>query len=112
MNVNRIYVAKIYVTTAMKVEGDQCHMEGTFLKNALVYHDGYGNYIDLVSEENYDYGIMHTFPGEMYIYVKGGLRPICDVLDVSFKKEDMPKKKILRNINKAILLKKKKEDDK
>lgn len=112
MNVNRIYIAKIYVTTAMNVEGYQYHMEGRFLKNALVYHDEYGYYIDLVSEEKYDYGLTHTFPGEMYIYAKDVLRPIRDVLDISFKKEDMPKKKILRNINKAILLKKKKEEDK
>ena len=95
MNVNRLYIVKIYVNFIDQIENDLTwYKEGRYIKQALVYHDDERDYIDLISGEHY----------------KLGLVPINEVLDISFKKQDMTKKKILKSINKAMLLRKKEED--
>jgi len=108
MNVNRLYEVQINIVFD-EIPGE--FREGRFLKNTIVYHDDNGQYIDLISGEIYKLGIGDADLGDMYIYLKKGLIPITNVCDVSFKKMDMPKKKILRKLANAKLLNKK-EDDK
>ena len=111
MNVNRVYAATIYVNIQCQNNGKYTTRQGKYLKMSLVYHDEYNDYIDLISGEKYELGLEDTYPGDMYIYLKHGLKPVNEVYNISFKKQDMPKKKILKSISNAILLNKK-EDDK
>ena len=116
MNVNRLYVAQINIVFE-EIPGPirgiirEVEVKGKFIKNAIVYHDDNGRYIDLISGEKYKLGIGDTNLGDMYIYIKEGLIPITKVYDISFKKMDMPAKKILKRICKAKLLNEK-EDNK
>ena len=107
VNVNRVYIAKIFIN----IKRTLYEKEGKYLKKTIVYHNDFNRYVDLISGEEYKLGLEYTYPGDMYIYLKDGLIPVANVLDVSFKKKNMPKKKILKNINKVILLNEK-EDDK
>ena len=111
VNVNRVYVATIYVNIEYQINGRYTNRQGKYLKMSLVYHDEYNNYIYLISGEEYELGICDTYPGDMYINLKHGLKPINEVYNVSFKKHDMPKRKILKSISNAVLLNEK-EDDK
>lgn len=112
MNVNRLYVAQIYVNYECKLESDLLfYRRGKYLKNALVYHDDYHDYIDMISGEKYKLGIEGTDLGDMYINLQNGLRPVNEVFDVQFKRTNMGKRRILKNLCNSKLLNKK-EDDK
>ena len=65
----------------------------------------------MISDEEYKLKLQDTYLGEMYIYLKNGMIPITEAFDITFKKMDMPKRRILKKINGAKLLSKK-EDDK
>lgn len=112
MNVNRLYVAQIYVNCHYQILDDlTIDRKGIFVKNAVVYHDGFNKYIDLVSGEKYKLGIYDTSLGNMYISLNNGLIPISKVYDVNFDRCNMSKKKIVKKLAKSKLLNKK-EDDK
>ena len=53
MNVNRLYVAFIYINCFERyLLWNELNLKGKFLKNTIVYHDERNNYIDLISGEN------------------------------------------------------------
>jgi len=105
MNVNRLYVASIYINFFDEaLPENKTNVKGMFLKKAIVYHDDWNNYIDLISGEKYKLGIDNTFLGDMYIYLKDGLIPIDRYYDISFDKDEMPKKKIVKKLSNANLL--------
>lgn len=112
VNVNRLYVAQIYVNYYYKVLDDlTIDRKGMFVKNAVVYYDKFNRYIDLVSGEKYKLGIYDTYLGNMYICLNDGLIPISRIYDVNFDRCNMSKKKIVKILAKSKLLNKK-EDDK
>lgn len=112
MNVNRLYVAQIYVNYHYEILKDlTIERKGKFVKNAVVYHDEYNRYIDLISGEKYKLEINDTYLGNMYICLNNGLIPIDRVFDVNFDRCNMSRKKIVKNLSKSKLLNKK-EDDK
>lgn len=121
MNVNRLYVALIYVCTSSELDpkslkyGLRYYAEewkGKFCKPAIVYHSEDNCYIDLITKEKYKLGLGDVCNvGEMYINLKAGLKPLYKVVDVDFKKDNMSKRRIIRTLSKSKLLNKK-EDDK
>ena len=125
MNVNRLYVAQIYVCTKAELDlesfGSKYGLpycikkwEGKFCKPAIVYHSEDNHYIDLGTGEKYKLGfddINDVGVGEMYINLKSGLRPLYEVFDVKFKYNNMRKKRIIKTLCKSKLLNEK-EDDK
>lgn len=112
VNVNRLYVAQIYVNYYYKVLDDlTIDRKGMFVKNAVVYYDKFNRYIDLVSGEKYKLGIYDTYLGNMYIRLNDGLIPISRIYDITFENENMSRKRIVRTLSNSKLLNKK-EDDK
>ena len=112
VNINRLYVAQIYVNYHYKILDDlTIDRKGKFVKNAVVYHDEFNRYIDLISGESYKLGIYDTYLGNMYIYLDNGLIPINRIYDVKFDRCNMSRKRIIRTLSKSKLLNKK-EDDK
>lgn len=105
MNVNRLYAANIYVNCEYTYLSEgELSLKGRFIKKSIIYHDDYNNYIDLISGEKYKLGIDDTFLGDMYINLKEGLIPIDEYYGISFDKEEMPKKKIIKKLSNANLL--------
>ena len=122
MNINRLYVAQIYVCTSSEVV-DTCinnafyfyietEYKGKFCKNTIVYRSGSGCYIDLFSKERYKVGLEHVSKvGQMYINFHEGLKPLSDCYDVNFDKNNISRKGIVRTLSRNKLLNVK-EDDK
>ena len=123
MNVNRLYVASIYVCTKSELAPKSFSLEyglpycvkewkGKFCKPAIVYHSKDNCYIDLSTKEKYKLGLEDVCNvGDMYINLKAGLKPLYEVFDVKFEKNNMSKKRIIRTLSRSKLLNKK-EDDK
>jgi hypothetical protein len=122
MNVNRLYVAIIYVCTKKEIDPKSFCLEyglphyvnewkGRFCKPAIVYHVKDNCYIDIETKEKYKLGLEDECNvGDMYINLKSGLKPLYTVFDVEFKKNNMSKKRIIRTLSRSKLLNKKEED--
>ena len=119
MNVNRLYIAQIYVCSNVEIGNTDFFLgiverefTGIFCKNTIVYHTKNNNYVDLFSNEKYILGFEKVSKiGQMYINLKYGFKPLNQFFDVDFKKENMSRKRIIRTLSKSKLLDKK-EDDK
>ena len=111
MNVNRLYTANIFIYHGRKNDNGKITY-GSFVKSAVVYHTNNGEYMDLFTKENYKLGNSDVHLGELYIYLKDGLIPICGSLHVDFKKLNMPRRKIKKKLLSTADLLKEKEDDK
>ena len=95
MNVKRIYVCHIYCNIKYDFLAPGIYrMYGNFVKNALVYHRRDGKYADLLSNEVYGTDLDGCFK-EMFVN-RGTLIPLCEVIDLNIKRENLSKKKILK----------------
>ena len=113
MNVNRVYVAQIFVNSKCEVEDDlTISREGTYVKSVIVYRKRNGKYVDFVSGEVYKTNMDDISVGDMYINFECGLIPINQIFNVNFDKENVSKKRILKTLSNSMLLNNKKEDDK
>lgn len=111
MNVNRLYIANIFVFHGRKSCGGKITY-GSHVKPAIVYHTNKGEYLDLFTKEKYKLGNDDVDLGDLYIYLKDGLMPMCDKIDVKFGKLNMPRRKIKKKLLSTAALLKEKEDDK
>ena len=102
MNINNVYVAKIFVKTVEDLNENylQDH-KGDFVKNALVYEhlDSFRPcYIDLESGKKYTtFKLIDAHTGELYINIKAGLIPYTSLIENN--KKNMSKRKILKKFN-------------
>ena len=100
MNINNVYVAKIYVKTAKNIDNDlEWIHEGQFVKDGIVYEkigSMYPVYIDLESGKIYtNFRVSSADVGELYVNIKDGLIPYSSLIETN--KKNMPKRKILKN---------------
>ena len=109
MNVNRLYVAQIYIITKKEEDEGFVYTEGEFVKQAIVYHYRNNKYIDLISDEIYKIQAQNAKVGEMIINLQLGLIPVNENVDVKFDRTNMCKKRILKNLSNSKLLNE--EDD-
>ena len=105
MNINNVYIAKIYVKTVEKFNRDfSVRSEGEFVKDTLVYEKLdtiLPCYIDLESGKKYrNFDLNDTDIGELYINIKAGLIPYTSMIENN--KKNMSKRKILKNYNNSI----------
>ena len=112
MNIEGLYLARIYVNTYYRIEKDlTIARKGSYVKTTIVFRNDDDEYVDLESDEKYKSGIGNSFLGDMYISLNYGLIPIRDIPNFNFNKRNMSKRRILKKISEAELLNKK-EDDK
>ena len=98
MNINRVYACQIYMNNRYDFLGPGIYrMYGDFVKNAIVYHRRDGKYVNLLSNEVYGTNLDGSFK-EMFVNT-GTMKPICDVMDLNIKKENLSKKRILKLLN-------------
>ena len=96
MNVNRVYIAKVYVNSSYDFLAPGVYrMHGSFVKPAVVYHRIDGKYLDLDSKEVYRTNTDGKL-GEMFVNT-AVLIPFYDAVEsTKLKKENLSKKKILK----------------
>ena len=107
MNINNVYIAKIYVKKNENEKADYgkgvilTYGEGVFIKDALVYEDieSYNpRYIDLETGKEYvRFDVCDAHMGELYINLQAGLIPYTDLIENN--KKNMSKRKILKKYN-------------
>ena len=106
MNVNRVYLANIYIVTNQRVVGNSrnffdnqilSHIE--YYKRALVYRDDYGHYIDLETKDSYytSHRIGICDVGSLVVKLEDGLVPFNNI--VQFNKNNVFKGRILKKYN-------------
>lgn len=96
MNVNRVYIADIYIYHGRKYEGGKVTFS-SFVKPAVVYHTDSDQYVDLFTKEKYKFN-NNIKEGDLYIYFKNGLKPIQTNLEKKFNKLNVSKRKIKKNL--------------
>ena len=110
MNVNRVYIADIYIYHGRKYDNRKVTF-GSFVKPAVVYHTDDGEYVDLYTKEKYKFSNVDIKYGDLYIYFKNGLIPIQTRLDEKFNKLNVSKRKIKKKLlNTAVSLSKGEKD--
>ena len=111
MNVNRLYLAYIYVYNKKECVGDYVYRHSNFVKKIVVYHNYINSYIDIKSGEKYlkDVNDCKKY-GDMFIGFSVGLEPLNELEEINFERKNMSKRRILKKISSASLLSKKEED--
>ena len=95
MNVNRVYACQVYINNNYDFLAPGVYrMYGNFVKNAFVYYRRDGKYVDLLSKEIYGTSLDGSFK-EMFVNTET-LIPLCEIIDIKVKKENLSKKKILK----------------
>ncbi len=114
MNINRVYVAIIYIVTKKEHFGEYLTLSsgysysGRGVKKALVYRDKNGSYIDLDTKERYSAGTsIYTKVGDLIIDPSNGLIPVASV--IGFDRINMSKRKILKKYNEVMEVEKDEE---
>lgn len=114
MNINRVYVAIIYIVTKKEHFGEYFTLSsgysysGRGVKKALVYRDKNGSYIDLDTKERYSAGTsIYTKVGDLIIDPSDGLIPVTSV--IGFDRINMSKRKILKKYNEVMEVEKDEE---
>ena len=111
MNVNRLYLAYIYVYNKKECVGDYVYRHSNFVKKTVVYHDYINNYIDIKSGEKYSKDINNCREfGDMFIGFCVGLEPLNELEEINFERKKMSKRKILKKLSNTSLYNKKEED--
>ena len=111
MNVNRLYLAYIYVYNKKECVGDYVYRHSNFVKKTVVYHDYINNYIDIKSGEKYSKDINNCREfGDMFIGFCVGLEPLNELEEINFERKNMSKRKILKKLSNTSLYNKKEED--
>lgn len=109
MNVDRVYVAKIYMKTkeVWNLKKKVLQKEGLFVKNALVYYVPEKSfkqlkYIDLSTKDKYFHTSLSDSikDGELYLEISCGLTPYRKMIKTD--KNKMSKRKILKKFNEYI----------
>ena len=122
MNVNRLYLAEIYVYSSyeydyerytlfynIKFYNKKAHSE--FCKDAVVYRNRNNEYIDIKTGEKYKTALDYDSKiGDMFISFKNGLIPINELEEINFERKNMSKRKILKKLSNTSLYNKKEED--
>ena len=110
MDINGVYLVKVYVKTDEKfipnISGHpfdyRIESAGTYLKDALGYNDSseyVPRFIDLKTKEVYgEFSLSNVKIGQLYINLKEGITPVKNI--INFKKENMSKRKILKKYEK------------
>ena len=98
MNINKVYIANIYVLIESRLIGNlydgRFNMKIMYLKTALVYNKN-GNWYDLNTREKYYeevYGLEKI--GTKFINFKDKIIPLTNIID--YKNEHMSRRKILK----------------
>ena len=122
MNINRLYLAQIFICTEIEDDYDNYVIMfnqkfygqkkyGKFCKKTIVYHDKNDQYIDIQSGEKYKKNFEYDLKvGEMCINVEEGIIPINQLPQINFKRKNMSKRKILKKLSNTSLYNKKEED--
>ena len=108
MNINRVYLANIYLVIGQRLVSDRDSFDNIkdnniysnleYIKTALVYKDNFGCFIDLKSNECYStyFGIFSE--GKLVVNLDDDLIPLSGL----FNKRNMSKRRILKKYNKII----------
>lgn len=106
MNVNRVYIADIFIYHGRKYDNGKVTFS-SFVKQAVVYHIANEEYVDLFTKEKYKFNNDDIKYGDLYINFKNGLKPIQSELEEKFDKLNVSKRKIKKKLlNTAISLSK------
>ena len=111
MNINRLYLAYIYVYSQEENVVGGAYRTSNFVKKTVVYHDYINNYIDIKSGEKYSKDINNCREfGDMFIGFCVGLEPLNELEEINFERKNMSKRKILKKLSNTSLYNKKEED--